>query len=37
MLFAYSAWGLAITEAIVAGTPGGERPMQAYLPPNFAM
>ncbi|MFA9201456.1 MAG: hypothetical protein ACEQR8_09790 [Cypionkella sp.] len=37
MLLAYSPLGYAITEAAVAGTPGGERPMVAYLPPGFAM
>lgn len=37
MLLASSEWGLAMTEAIIAGTPGAERPMQAYLPPDFTM
>ncbi len=33
MLFAYSPPGLALTEWVIAGTPGAERPMEAYLPP----
>lgn len=37
MLLAYSPLGYAITEAVIAGTPGAERPMQAFLPPGFAM
>jgi len=37
MLFAYSPWGFALTESIIAGTPGAERPMEAYLPPGFTM
>ncbi|MBU2341464.1 MAG: hypothetical protein KKE77_09520 [Alphaproteobacteria bacterium] len=35
MLLANSVWGIAITEAVIAGTPGAERPMQAYLPADF--
>lgn len=37
MLLAYSPIGYAITEAVVAGTPGAERPMAAFLPPGFTM
>jgi hypothetical protein len=37
MLFAYSPAGVALTEAVIAGTPGAERPMAAYLPPGFTM
>ncbi len=37
MLFAYSPWGFALTESIIAGTSGAERPMEAYLPPGFTM
>ncbi len=37
MALAYSPLGYAITEAVIAGTPGAERPMQAFLPPGFAM
>lgn len=37
MLLAYSPVGYAITEWVVAGTPGAERPMEAFLPPGFAM
>ncbi|ANY19490.1 hypothetical protein A6F68_00965 [Tsuneonella dongtanensis] len=36
-LVAYSEWGLAFTRDFVAGTPGAERPMEAFLPPGFAM
>ena len=31
-LVAYSAWGVSVTQAVVGGTPGGERPMAAFLP-----
>ena len=37
MLVAYSPLGYAITESLVAGYPGAERPMEAFLPPGFAM
>jgi hypothetical protein len=37
MLLAYSPLGLAMTEAVIAGTPGAERPMEAFLPPGFTM
>ena len=37
MLLAYSRVGYAITEWVVAGTPGAERPMEAFLPPGFSM
>jgi hypothetical protein len=37
MVLAYSPLGYAITEAVIAGTPGAERPMQAFLPPGFAI
>jgi len=36
-LIADSPWGMALTEYIVAGTPGGERPVEAFLPPGFGM
>ena len=35
MLFAYSATGIALTESLLEGTPGAERPMEAFLPPGF--
>ncbi|WP_285713546.1 hypothetical protein [Erythrobacter oryzae] len=35
MLIAHSALGIAITEWLVAGTPGAERPMAPFLPPGF--
>ncbi|OZA92694.1 MAG: hypothetical protein B7X57_07385 [Erythrobacter sp. 34-65-8] len=37
MLLAYSPVGYAMTEWVVAGTPGAERPMEAFIPPGFAM
>jgi hypothetical protein len=37
MLLAFSPLGYAITEAVIAGTPGAERPMAAFLPPGFTM
>ncbi len=37
MLLAFSPLGHALTRAVVAGTPGGERPMEAFLPPGFTM
>ncbi len=37
MLIAYSPIGYAFTEMVVAGTPGAERPMEAFLPPGFTM
>ncbi|MCR2834717.1 hypothetical protein [Parerythrobacter lacustris] len=37
MLLAYSPAGYALTEWLTAGTPGGERPMEAFLPPGFSM
>ena len=32
-LIAYSALGLSITEWVIAGTPGADRPMAAFFPP----
>lgn len=32
-LLAYSDWGIAMTEQVLAGTPGAERPMAAFFPP----
>jgi hypothetical protein len=37
MLLAYSPMGYAFTEWLVAGSPGAERPMAAFLPPGFSM
>jgi hypothetical protein len=37
MALAYSPLGYAITKAVIAGTPGAERPMGPFLPPGFAM
>ena len=37
LLVAYSPLGTALTEWVVAGTPGAERPMEAFLPPGFAL
>lgn len=30
--FAFSTWGIALTHAVVAGTPGAARPMAAFFP-----
>ncbi len=37
MLIAYSPLGYALTEWVVAGTQGAERPMEAFLPPGFTI
>jgi len=37
LALAYSPLGFAFTEAVIAGTPGAERPMEAFLPPGFEM
>lgn len=37
MLLAFSPVGYALTEAVIAGTPGAERPIEAFLPPGFTM
>lgn len=37
MLVAYSPLGYAITEWVIADTPGAERPMGPFLPPGFTM
>lgn len=37
MLVAFSPIGYALTDAVVAGTPGAERPMAAFMPPGFTM
>lgn len=37
MVIAYSAPGIAATEWLVAGTPGADRPMEAFLPEGFTM
>lgn len=37
MLVAYTPLGYAITEAVIAGSAGAERPMGAFLPPGFVM
>ena len=37
MLIAFSPIGYALTDWAVAGTPGAERPMEAFLPPGFTM
>lgn len=37
MVLAYTPLGYAITEWIVAGTPGANRPVEAFLPPGFTM
>ena len=34
---AHSSLGMAVTEELIAGTPGADRPMEAFLPPGFSM
>lgn len=36
-LIAYSPIGVSLTEAVLAGSAGAERPMPAFLPPGFTM
>lgn len=36
-LIAYSSLGVALTEAVVHGTAGADRPMTAFVPPGFAL
>jgi hypothetical protein len=35
-VIAYSDFGLSLTQSVIEGTPGAERPMSAFLPPEFA-
>ena len=37
MAIAYSPPGYAVTEWLIAGTPGADRPMDSFLPRDFAM
>lgn len=37
MMLAYSPLGYAFTDWVTAGSPGAERPMEAFLPPGFSM
>ena len=37
MVLAFSPAGYAIPNWVIAGTPGAERPIGAYLPPGFTM
>jgi hypothetical protein len=32
-LVGYSEWGIGFTQSFIAGTPGAERPMEAFFPP----
>lgn len=34
-IIAYSPFGISLTEMVLAGSPGAERPMAAFLPPGF--
>ncbi len=36
-LIAYSPFGISLTQQLLAGTPGAERPIEAFLPPGFSM
>ncbi len=37
MLLAYTPIGYALTDWVTAGSPGAARPMEAFIPPGFAM
>ena len=37
LVIAYSNFGMGVTESVIAGTPGADRPMEAFLPPGFSM
>jgi hypothetical protein len=37
MVLAYTPLGYALTEWVIAGTPGAARPMEAFIPPGFSM
>ena len=37
MAIAYSPIGFAFTEWLIAGTPGAERPIEAFLPPGLSL
>lgn len=37
LMIAHSPAGYAFTEWVIAGTPGAERPMEAFVPPGFSM
>ena len=32
---AYSPLGVSLTQSVIEGTPGAQRPMAAFLPPEF--
>ncbi|WP_394730796.1 hypothetical protein [Altererythrobacter sp. GH1-8] len=34
---AHTSLGMAVTEWVIAGTPGAERPIEPFLPPGFSM
>src|SRR3546814_16020846 len=34
-IIAYSPWGVGVTEALIAGTPGAERPNASLMPTEF--
>jgi len=36
-LIAYSAFGISLTQSVLEGSPGAERPMHAFFPPGFSM
>ena len=37
VMLAHSSFGMSITQHVIAGTAGAERPMEAFLPPGFSM
>lgn len=37
LALAYSPFGMAVTGDLIAGTPGAQRPIEPFLPPDFTM
>ncbi len=37
LVLAHSGFGMEVTNCLISETPGAERPMEAFLPPGFAM
>jgi len=36
-MIAYSAFGISLTQSVLEGSPGADRPMHAFFPPGFSM
>lgn len=37
MAISHTGFGMEVTQSIIAGTPGAERPMEPFMPPDFNM